>query len=135
MDAQVNTREMVHDAFECKDDPTDLEYRVREEVLQAFNTNDDLHEECSQGQSSSGDDNGVLADIEERVGDTNPMADTIDNNFDAEALEEALFELYCGAHLMKLATIILIMNLCTIHEISNTFANKLFAILHAHLLP
>jgi hypothetical protein len=47
MDAQVDTREMVHDAFECRDDPTDLEYRVKEEVLQAFTIADDLHEECS----------------------------------------------------------------------------------------
>jgi hypothetical protein len=92
MDAQVDTREMIHDAFECRDDPTDLEYRVREEVLQAFTTADDLHKECSQGQSSSGDDDGVPADIGEHAGNTNPMADTIDKFFDAEALEEALFE-------------------------------------------
>jgi hypothetical protein len=135
MDAQVDTREMVHDAFECRDDPTDLEYRIREEVLQAFTTADDLHEECSQGQSSSGDDDGVPADIGERAGDTNPMADTIDKKFDAEILEEALFELYPGAHSTKLAATILIMNLCTIHGVSNTFANELFAILHAYLLP
>ena len=86
MDAQVDTREMVHDAFECRDDSMNLEYMVREEVLQAFTIADDMHEKCSHGQSSSGDDDDVPVDIEECVGDTNPMADTVDNNFDVEAL-------------------------------------------------
>ena len=43
--------------------------------------------------------------------------------------------MYSGARSTKLAAIILIMNLCTIYRISNTFADELFAILHAHLLP
>jgi hypothetical protein len=126
---------MVNDAFQCADDPTQLEDRLREEVLHAFIATDDLHEEYNEGQSSDGDDDAVRVQMEEEAGDTNTMPPEVDSNFDADTLEEALSQLYSGAWSTKLAATILLMNLCTVHGISNSFADELFAILHAHLLP
>jgi hypothetical protein len=34
----------------------------------------------------------------------------------------------------KLAATILLMNLCTVHGVSNNFADELFTIMHCHLL-
>jgi hypothetical protein len=50
-------------------------------------------------------------------------------------LEEAIQELYEGSRSTKLAATILLMNLCTVHRVSNNFADELFTILHRHLLP
>ena len=43
--------------------------------------------------------------------------------------------LYDGSKSSKLAATILLMNLCTVHGVSNQCANKFFSILHLHLLP
>jgi hypothetical protein len=61
VDAQVDTHEMLHDAFQS----TDMEDRVRQEVLQAFTVADDLHEEYSHGLSSSGEDEAKPNEMEE----------------------------------------------------------------------
>jgi hypothetical protein len=131
VDAQVDTREMLHDAFQS----TDMEDRVRQEVLQAFTVADDLHEEYSHRLSSSGEDEAEPNEMEEQAGDSNNIDCRLDSNFDSQPLQEALQELYVGARSTKLATTILVMNLCTIHGVSNNFADELFAILHAHILP
>ncbi len=44
-------------------------------------------------------------------------------------------QLYMGAKCTKLGTTILLVNLCTMHGVTNKFANELFALLHQHLLP
>ena len=43
--------------------------------------------------------------------------------------------LYDGLNSSKLATIVLLMNLCTVHNVSNNCANELFGILSKHVLP
>jgi hypothetical protein len=49
-------------------------------------------------------------------------------------MEDAVQELYTRAKSSKLATTILLLNLCTVHGVSNCFVDELFSILHAHLL-
>jgi hypothetical protein len=58
-----------------------------------------------------------------------------DPNFDPNVLEEAIRSLYKGAKSTKLAATVLLVNLCTIHGVSNCFVDELFTILHGHLLP
>ncbi len=52
-----------------------------------------------------------------------------EHSFDPMALEGAMKELFVGAKCTKLATTILLMNQCTIHGVSNKFANELFGFL------
>jgi hypothetical protein len=72
--------------------------------------------------------------MEDQARDSNNVDCGLDANFDPEPLEEALQELYVGARSTKLAAIILVMNLCTVYGISNSFVDELFAILHTHIL-
>ena len=58
-----------------------------------------------------------------------------ENHDDPRALEEAMEEVYHRAKLSVLATTILIMTLCTIHGVSNKFADQLFTLFRNHLLP
>jgi hypothetical protein len=112
-----------------------MEERVRREVLQVFTVADDVHEEYSHDLSSSGKDEAKGNEMEDQAGDSNNVDCGVDANFDPKPLEEALLELYAGARSTKLVAIILVMNLCTVHGVSNNFADELFAILHAHILP
>jgi hypothetical protein len=57
-----------------------------------------------------------------------------EHNFDPVALEDAMKELFIGVKCTKLATTILLMNLCTIHGMNNKFANELFGFLRHHSL-
>jgi hypothetical protein len=54
---------------------------------------------------------------------------------DPHTLEDAVRGLYSGAKSSTLAAIILLLNLCTIHGVSNCFVDELFSILHGHILP
>jgi hypothetical protein len=96
---------------------------------------DDLHEECSKGQSGSGHEDNVEVGMEDHIGNSNTMDGGLDLNFDLQQMEESLQELYLGARSIQLAATVLVMNLCTVHGMSNSCADELFAILHAHLLP
>jgi hypothetical protein len=58
-----------------------------------------------------------------------------DSNFDPQTLEDAIKPLYRGAKCTELAGTILLMNLYTVHRMSNNFSVELFALLHNHLLP
>jgi hypothetical protein len=58
-----------------------------------------------------------------------------EDSFDPQLLEDALEHLYSEARCTKLTATILLMNLCTVHGISNSFVDEFFAILHGHLLP
>ena len=64
-----------------------------------------------------------------------PNEGTEDATFGAEAMEEAMQPLYDGAKSTKLATTVLLMNLCTVHRVSNQCAHELFSLLHRHVLP
>jgi hypothetical protein len=90
VDAQVDTQEMLHDAFQSTKDPTDMEERVRQEVLQAFTATNDVYEEYSHGLSSSGEDEAEGNEMEDQAGDSNNIDCGVDANFDPKPLEEAL---------------------------------------------
>jgi len=74
----------------------------------------------SEGQQALGD--GFFEDGDQEHG------------FDPIALEDAMKELYAGSKCTKLVATILLMNLCTIYEVSNKFVDELLALLHSHLL-
>jgi hypothetical protein len=67
--------------------------------------------------------------------DGDDAEDEGDANFDPHALEAAVRGLYTGAKSSTLAATILLLNLCTIHGVSNCFVDELFSILHGHILP
>jgi hypothetical protein len=50
------------------------------------------------------------------------------HSFDLMVLEDAMKELYISTKCTKLAATILLMNFCTIHGVSNKFADELFAL-------
>jgi hypothetical protein len=54
---------------------------------------------------------------------------------DPHTLEDAVRGLYSGAKSSTLAATIILLNLCTIHGMSNCFVDELFSILHGHILP
>jgi hypothetical protein len=134
VDVEVDTREMLNDVFQSTDDPVDLEERVWDEVMVAFTAADRAHEESSQGGGSSDDDDSAPMGMEEPTRDTNTVEGQFEDSFDPQPLEDALEYLYSEARYTKLAATILLMNLCTVHGISNSFTNEFFAILHGHLL-
>src|SRR5450759_1916401 len=107
---------------------------VQEEVIRAFANADSTQEECA--------DLGLDDDAEaEECRDEQHMAnqpadgDGGDSNFSGDAIEDCMQHLYEGAQSTKLAATVLLMNLCTVHGVSNQCANELFSILHRHLLP
>ncbi len=63
------------------------------------------------------------------------VASDDDISIKANYLREACQPLYNGARCMKLASTLLLMNVCTIHGVSNKFMDELLALLHKHLLP
>ena len=75
----------------------------------------------------SGDSSGLP------TSSTPPNEGTEDATFGAEAMEEAMQPLYDGAKSTKLATTVLLMNLCTVHGVSNHCAHELFSLLHRHV--
>jgi hypothetical protein len=134
VDFQVDTHQMVEDAFQQVDNAQTLEERVHEEVASAFVVADDVHDRCSQGDNwdqnisdCGGGDDAVGENDDEGTGE--------DCNLDPAALEEAIHPLYGRACSTKLAATVLLMNLCIVHGVSNCFADELFTILHGRLLP
>jgi hypothetical protein len=82
------------------------------------------------------DDIEGLPDLiaEEPIGDSGEGGVEEDSSFDPQMLEDALKPLYRGTKSTELAATILILNLCTVHGVSNNFSEELFALLHGHLL-
>jgi hypothetical protein len=134
IDAQVDTVDMVRDAFQVHDNSGTAEERVREEALRAFTAADIVHEECS-GSLSSSDNEAPDVGSSEQQWDVDSTDGAEASDFDPRALEEAITPLYDAARCTKLAATILLMNLCTVHGVSNSFADEMFTILHAHVLP
>jgi hypothetical protein len=64
-----------------------------------------------------------------------PIADQDDFSDEANALCEACESLYIGAQSTKLASTMLLMNVCQVHGVSNKFVDEILALLHLHLLP
>jgi hypothetical protein len=124
MDAGIEVRSMVEDVFQENDQPQrPLEETMEDIVMDAFTMVDGLQE----GTCDSGDE-----DEEEPMGDLGNEDDKEDAPHD---LEEAIQELYDGAKSSVLAATILIMTLCTIHGVSNKFADQIFVLFRLHLLP
>jgi hypothetical protein len=108
---------------------------VQEAALDAFAMADALHEEHSNASEPPTSDNSGSTDREEPVGETEEDVGEAQSEFDPRVLEEAMKPLYRGAQCTELAATILLMNLCTVHGVNNSFAQELFALLHHHLLP
>ena len=73
--------------------------------------------------------------LEEPVGDRDTTDMANDHSFDPSAVVKAIRPLYQGARCTQLAATILLMNLCTVHVVTNGFADEMFTILNSHLLP
>jgi hypothetical protein len=73
--------------------------------------------------------------VQEPVGESVEGGTDEASNFDPYMLEDAIKPLYRGARCTELAGTILLMNLWTVHGVSNNFTHELFAILHGYLLP
>ena len=107
---------------------------MQEEVSAAFATADSVHEEFmevgvgDEAEEQEPRDEPRPADVEADMEDG-------DLNFDATVMEGSLQPVYDGSRSTKLAATVLLMNLCTVHGISNECVNELFSLLHSHLLP
>ena len=124
MDVGLEVRSMVEDVFqEIDHQEHPLEETLQDIVMDAFNVVDGLQD----GGCDSGDE-----EDEEPMGNVGNADDKDDAPHD---LEEAIQELYDGAKSSVLAATILIMTLCTIHGVSNKFADQLFVLFRLHLLP
>jgi hypothetical protein len=58
-----------------------------------------------------------------------------DSGADLIGLQKVCQPLYPSAHSTKLATIMLLMNIYTIHKVNNKFVNELLSLLHKYLCP
>jgi hypothetical protein len=74
-------------------------------------------------------------EVQEPIGETNSRDADEDDSFDPQALEEAILPLYRGTRCIQLAATILLMNLCTVHGVTNGFADEMFTILNSHMFP
>jgi hypothetical protein len=63
------------------------------------------------------------------------IASDDDISIETNCLWETCQPLYNDARCTKLASTLLLMNVCTIHGISNMFVDELLTLLHKHLLP
>jgi hypothetical protein len=111
------------------------EQTVQEAVLDAFAMADAFHEEHSNTSEPPASDNSGSTDIEELVGETEEDVGEAQSEFDPRVLEEAMKPLYRGAQCTELAATIMLMNVCIVYRVSNSFAHELFALLYHHLLP
>ncbi len=131
IDEAMDMHAMIEEAFlEIDEAPTQhptLEERVEDIVMEAFTVVDELagDEDPPSESESEGEPMGENGD---GIGED-------DNYGDPHELEEAIDELYHGAKSSILAATILIMTLCTVHGVSNKFADQLFTLFREHLLP
>jgi hypothetical protein len=125
---------MIDDTFkECNDGDAG-EDRLQEAVAATFAIANNIHKEF---WSHDGWNEPSFSDLGQGEGlEDGQNADDGDSlNFDPHALEDALRGLYSGAKSSKLASTILLLNLCPVHGVDNYFVDELFSILHGHILP
>ena len=108
---------------------------VEEEVREAFANADAIHEQYINMGVEDVDEPEECRDDQPAADAATEGDDAQETAFDANALEDSMEALYEGARSSKLAATILLMNLCTVHEVTNQCANELFSILHLHILP
>jgi hypothetical protein len=102
-------------------------------ALDAFAVADAVHDNY-MGDGFDNRDGTPDMPAEEPVGESTEGGIDNDSNFDPQTLEDAIKPLYRGAKCTELTCTILLMNLCTMHGVSNNFSTELFALLHSHLL-
>jgi len=124
---------MIDQALEEMDVTTSTAKRVHCEVNDVFAIAYSIYEDCRKLDAKDNveveecGNNPLVGDMSIDGGVKNP-------NFDARVLEESIDALYYGSKSNKLVVIVLLLNLCTIHRVSNHCTSKLFNILHIHLL-
>jgi hypothetical protein len=120
LDSHVDTRGMVDNVFLEEPLPPDVEEIMYDVVTGAFDLGDAMYEECNdssgEGNTASLSEYGVTSCEDVEGHETS-------DNFDPTMLEKAIQELYKGSRSTKLATTILLMNLCTVQGVSNNFAD------------
>jgi hypothetical protein len=134
LNEQIDTRNMINNTLQECDDPIPLEERLQEVVAEAFIVGDNIHNEC---RSSNNWNEACFPDLvdEELSLDGNDGDEGGNVELDPHPLEDDVRGLYSGAKSSTLAATILLLNLCTIHGVSNCFVDELFSILHGHILP
>ena len=145
LDAAVDTRGMLQQALGPGPDSPSSAERVQEEVRDAFAIADSTHEEfmeAGDGDAAEEEEchDSDAAEEEEcrnsdHALDLAAAEDVGDPNFQARILQDSLQHLYEGAWSSQLVATVLLMNLCTVHGISNQCANELFNLLYSHILP
>jgi hypothetical protein len=123
----------VEDAFQQADAACSIEEMVQEEIVRIFHEADRIHKENMN--TAGWDSNCNLEGREDPLGEDGTTDNDTDTSFDPTVLEEAIQTLYAGAKATKLAVTILLVNLYTVHGVSNCFVDELFAILQGYLLP
>lgn len=101
--------------------------------MMAFIAADTIYEDCNES-SSDIEAYAIDFDGDKSDEDINKSKRTEDPNFDLRVLEDAITPSPVATKCLKLATMILFMNLCTVHGVSSSFAEELFTILHMHIL-
>jgi hypothetical protein len=125
---------MVQETFQGGNESVTLEERVQEVASNAFAQADALHNDYIDNHFN---DTTNIRDIsiDEPIRERAEEGISEDSTFDSQVLEDVIKPLYRGAKSTELAATILLMNLCTVHGVSNNFTEELFALLHSHLLP
>jgi hypothetical protein len=95
---------------------------------------DNIHDECRFAPNLNEPcfDNIVEDEVPSNVDDAEEEGNV---QFDSDGLEEAVGGLYDSAKSSTLVATILLLNLYTVHGVSNCFVNELFCILHGYILP
>ena len=134
VDTMVDTWGIIQQAHDVVEDGETPVERVEQEVSDAFATGDSIHEEY---RDADVDEVAEAEECRDGPGSRDPLQqeETENEDFDARVLEELMKALYNGSKSSKLVATIWLMNLCTVHGVSNQCANELFSILHLHLLP
>jgi hypothetical protein len=102
MNAKVDTRGMVHDAFQQTDNTYTIEDIVQDKAMMAFMVANTVHEECRENSSDSKAD-AMDFGGDAPNGDVNKGEEVEDSNFDLRALEDAITPWYASAKCLKLA--------------------------------
>ena len=132
-DEQIDTCGMIDNIFQNCNAAEDGERRLWEEVAATFAIADNIHAE-SVAPNNCNEPSYPDPDTEDVPEDGGNIEEGVHANFDLHALEDTLCALYNSAKFSKLAGTILLLNLCTVHGVSNYFMDELFSILHGHIL-
>ena len=94
-------------------------HEVQQQVIEALDQGDALHEESEVGREAIEEDNGVADNIQD-----------LDDLY-----TQATTPVYEGSYTSIVSTTIIIMNMCIVFHVSNKFSDELFRFLSTDLLP